>query len=422
MRHAPLARHTPLRLLVVLLCAGLLVGCATPSPPTPIPEPVKIYFAFPDDLDDYYDDLIEQFNDQHPYITVERRTAGNERTWRYLFEKGEIDTFIVSGEDVTIAALREEEAILDLAPLIQVNDFDLDDYYPSTLDPFQFDGSTWALPAGVNVAVLYYNQEMFDENALPYPQANWTWDDMLRAAVELRDPDGSVYGLAAYPFFSIPMVYQHGGQIMDDWQTPTRLTMDDPLTIEAIEWFVGLSTDYDVMPSPRTANELFGQAGNAPFMFWRRRAAMYMGFLSDRGGETWGPGARWPMAWGMAPLPHDETSATIGLVHAHGITWDTEHPDACWEWITFLDQQMPPFTIPARRSLAESDAYRERVGPETADVALASIEYAMVIDGSQEGVSFDIESYMEAINNMLNGDVLVTEALSELQRASEAGQ
>jgi len=370
-------------------------------------------------MGDYYDDLIAQFNEQHPDITVGRRTVLTEETWRYLFDKGEIDTFVVSSQDVTVAALREENAILDLTPLIQMHDFDMSDYYPSTLDPFEFDGSTWALPAGVNVAVLYYNKDLFDENALPYPQADWTWDDMLRAGLEIRDPDQDIFGLVTFPFMTIPFVYQHGGQIVDDWQAPTRLTLDDPLTVDAIEWFVGLTTDYDVMPSPRTANELFGQDG-ASYVWWRRKAGMYTGFLSERGGETWGPGSQWKMAWGMAPLPHDEASATIGLVHAHGIAWDTDYPDACWEWITFLNEQMPPFTIPARRSMAESDTYRERVGQDTADVALASIEHAMVIDGSQEGVSFDMGQYMEAVTDMLNGDALVMEALSELQTASEA--
>lgn len=421
MRYTPLAKHTLFRLLTALLCTAMMAACATPVPPTPTPEPIRVYFAFPDSLGDYYDTLIAQFNEQNPGIIVERRTAGTEEMWRYLFERGEIDTFVVSGEDVAIAALREENAILDLAPLIQAHDLDLSDYFPSTLDPFQFDGSTWALPVGVNVSVLYYSKDLFDENALPYPQADWTWDDLLRAAIEIRDPDQDIYGLAAFPFMTIPFVYQHGGQIMDDWQTPTRLTLDDPLTIDAIEWFVSLTTEYDVMPSPRTASELFGQDGGASYIWWRRKAGMYTGFLSERGGETWGPGARWQMAWGMAPLPHDETSATIGLVHAHGIAWDTDYPDACWEWLTFLDEQMPPFTIPARRSMAESEAYRERVGPETANVALASIEHAMVIDGSQEGVSFDIGSYVEAVTDMLNGDVPVTEALAELQMASEAG-
>ena len=68
--------------------------------------------------------------------------------------------------------------------------------------------------------------------------------------------------------------------------------------------------------------------------------------------------------------PIGGASAVRLIYSTDGIAWDTDYPDACWEWITFLDEQMPPFTIPARRSMAESDAYRERVGQETADVAL----------------------------------------------------
>lgn len=143
---------------------------------------------------------------------------------------------------------------------------------------------------------------------------------------------------------------------------PTRVTLDDPRTIESVEWFAGLIHDWDVMPSPEAATKLCGQEGNAAYICWRLKADMYMGWLSDGGGETWGPQAKWRTQWGMLPLPRDERPATLGMAYAHAISSDTEYPDACWEWLMFLNDQIPPCTMPACRSLAESDAYRERAG------------------------------------------------------------
>jgi hypothetical protein len=53
----------------------------------------------------------------------------------------------------------------------------------------------------------------------------------------------------------------------------------------------------------------------------------------------------------------------------------TEHPEACWKWLTFLSEQAAVVQgVPARRSVAESDAYRQQMGAETADVYLATLE------------------------------------------------
>ena len=69
----------------------------------------------------------------------------------------------------------------------------------------------WALPVGVNLSVMYYTQDLFDQCGVACPEMGWTWDDMLDAALRVRDPDEDVYGLVAFPHFSIPFVYQHGG-------------------------------------------------------------------------------------------------------------------------------------------------------------------------------------------------------------------
>jgi ABC-type glycerol-3-phosphate transport system substrate-binding protein len=45
-------------------------------------------------------------------------------------------------------------------------------------------------------------------------------------------------------------IYQHGGRVLDDWGDPTRTTFDDPLTIEALEWYDNLVHVHKMMPTP----------------------------------------------------------------------------------------------------------------------------------------------------------------------------
>jgi ABC-type glycerol-3-phosphate transport system substrate-binding protein len=406
--------------LALGLCALLLMGCSVLASPTP--EPVTINFAFPAQLSRYYDELIQTYNEEHPFLTIQRKTARSPGTWNSFFQNGEVDVFVFLSEDDLFATLYEQDQILNLSPLTQADDtIDLDDFYSSLLEPYTIEGSLWAIPGGANLSVVYYNKDIFDSNNTAYPEPGWTWDDLQAAAMSVRDPDADIYGLTAQPFSAIPFVYQHGGKIVDDWRRPTRLAVDDPLTVEAIEWYAGLIHDHDVMPSPREAERGFGNEGNAGYIFWRQKTGMYIGFYSDRGGETWGRGARWQMNWGMVPLPRDAQASTLGFVLAYAASADTQHPQACWEWLTYLSQSPPPFVIPARRSLAESSDFEQQVGTEVATVARTAIEEAMIVSNAQiAGLGAGAGKFDQTLLAILNGDVDALSALTELQRKVDA--
>lgn len=416
------SRTRATRNIAVCLSFLLLAGCTALASPTPTPEPVVINFAFPADLASHYDPLIEQFNQEHPHVTVERRTARSEETWHYLFREGEVDVFWFTSDGELFREFYDEGQVLNLTPLIQQSgSFDPQDFYPSLLEPYNIEGNTWALPAGVNLAVVYYNKDIFDRYNVAYPEMGWTWDDMLMAALSTRDPDEGIYGVVGQPIFVVPFIYQHGGQIVDDWRAPNRLTPDSPLTIEATEWYANLIHEYDVMPSPQSAAEQFGNDGSPAYIYWRRKAAMYLGFYSDRGGEAWGPQAKWQMNWGMVPLPRDEHASTLGLMMAYAASANTRHPEACWEWMTFLSEQIPPFVLPARRSLAESTEYTDRVGAEIAAVARASIEDALILSNVQvTDLGQQTERFGEALVEIMNGNVTALEALTALQQQIES--
>jgi multiple sugar transport system substrate-binding protein len=407
---------------VVLAVALLLAGCAAAASPTPTPEPVKISFAFPSDLADHYDELIEMFNEQHPEITVERRSIISSEKWDYLFREGKVDVFLLSSEDELFGNLRREDKILSLTPFLQDADtVGLDDFYPDALQAFQREGSTWAIPAGVNMGVVYYNKDLFDLNDAPYPQIGWTWEDLLLAGSAVTNPDEDVFGLVAYPIFIIPFIYQHGGKLFDDIGAPGQMTFDDPLTVETVEWYASLVHDYEIMPSPADAAKRFGNDGNAGYVWWRRKAGMYLGFLSDKGGESWGTGGRWPMEWGMVPLPRDQSAFTFAFALGHAATADTEHPQACWEFLTFLSEHTVPYVMPARRSIVESAAFEERVGPEVAAVVRASIEHMVIVSDVPEDLEQGLGGFIETVIAILNGEVTVDEGLMQLQMQSESG-
>ncbi len=408
-----------LSLVCVAICLllGLQVGC---SGTTSAPEPVTITFAHGDVDTEYYQELVRKFNESYPYITVEL----SPKDWDILggLNPEDADVFVTS--QFALSWLQDQGSILDLTPFIEGDDsFDASDFYPGTIGLYTGEGKTWGIPAGVDIMVMFYNRDLFDQYGVPYPELGWTWDDFLNTALALRDPDADVFGYAPNyaqqqgMFDPLAFIYQHGGRIFDDLQDPTRTTFDDPLTIEALEWYTRLIYEYDVAPTPEQAREAFGGGGLASGVYLGK-VGLWTGMLSERGGR--GPLwiTEWNMRWGVAPLPQDERPATLTVIEGYFISSQAAHPDACWQWIAFLTQQIPHRQSPARRSLVESTAYEQFVGGDIAAVAQASMENALLL--SPRLVEFEqaLGVFGQAFEAIINERSTPEEAMSWAQEAS----
>ena len=289
----PFPRATQhLRTVACLLCAVLLSACAGA---TPTPEPATITFAGTSSDSAVFDAWVEEFHDSHPYIAVELKTG----------EPEDADVFRTS--HFALAELLEQEDVLNLGPFVEQDpSADPSDFYPGTVGLFTVRGQVWALPAGVDVMVVFYNRDLFDRYGVPYPQMGWTWDDFLATAMAIRDPGDAVFGYAPVdPIMdALSFIYGRGGRIFDDLADPTRTTYDDPATIEALEWHTALIQPHNVAPTREQERQAsFG--GTARAGVYRGKVAMWLGWLSDRGGST-SPGGDWPgeweMRWGVVPM------------------------------------------------------------------------------------------------------------------------
>jgi len=242
------------QLIIIFLT---LTACSS----QPTPEPVTITLAYYGVELGYIEELITQFNEIHPEITVE------------LQEVYTNDLATYSGVDifgVDLFSFLENQAqglFLDLSPLIeQDQSLGIDDFYPGAIDVFTQNGKIWAIPTGVDPFILYYNQDLFDQFGVPYPTNNWTWDDLQTAAMLTSNPDQNIYGYAVpEPYFdmvAMVLIHQHGGQLFDDLYNPTEIIYNLPLNIEALEWYSNLYHLYEVAPTPEKARAAYGGSGN----------------------------------------------------------------------------------------------------------------------------------------------------------------
>lgn len=396
---------------ICLLCA-FLVGCARA---TPTPEPVTISFAYPDLHTEYYQALVQKFSELYPHITIELEP----KEWDMLggVSAGEADVFVTS--QFALNWLQEQGNILNLTPFIEQDElFDVDDFYPGTVGLYTREGDIWAIPAAVDIMVMYYNQDLLDRYGAPYPRIGWTWDDFLEVLMTVRDPGADVFGYAANLnlFDPLTFIYQHGGRIFDDLQNPTRTTFDDPLNIEALEWYVRLMYDLNVAPTPEQTREVFGSRGSLQTGVYSGQVALWTGMLSEQGGRLWP--VEWDMRWGMAPLPRDVESATLTLVEGYFVSAQAPHPEACWNWIAFLSAQLPALQAPVRRSLAESEEYESRVGAQVAAVVRASIEDALLLSPKLAEFEDALDLFGQAFEAIYSERSTPEEAMSWAQQQS----
>lgn len=276
--------------------------------------------------------------------------------------------------------------LLSLDPLVEVDTaIHLEDFFPAVLDNYVRQGQLWGIPAYVRPAIIEYNKDVFDTANVAYPVPGWTMDKFLEIAVALttNGDEEKIYGFVPDAIESgslMTMLGQFGVPGIDVGSTPLQVNFTNPVTVEAMRWYVGLSAEFGVKPLFITdIATTFG--GNdtdySPFIMRESlidndRAGMWLNYgtrvrfdLRDQvNGNT-----------GFVPLPVGP-GRNDGQLGSEGffISATSQAPQACWQWITFLSEQVIPGQgLPARRSVAESEAYRQQEGAELADAYLLSV-------------------------------------------------
>lgn len=397
------------RIVPLLLLVTLLSGCGLGG--TPPPEPVSLNFAIEDGQREEYARLLAPFNEKHPEITVNLQDDRRDDTDCFVDVPFGIPSDVANGALVALDPFFDQDSELKAG-----------DFYPAAVDILRHQGKTWGIPAGVDPIVLYYNKAMFDQAGIPYPQNGWTWDDFLGAAMALSKPDEKIFGYAmpqqTQDAFDVALfIYQHGGRLFDDLNNPTTVTLDDPQTVSAVEWYTDLALRHNVAPTPEQMRS-YGSGGQALGRgIYESKFGMWLSFFSDRGGRTWP--VEWPWPWGMVTLPRDEAAATAGVVRSYFILSDRPNPDACWKLISFLSTQPVEGLVPARRSVAESQAFTGVVGEEMAATARQAVEEAILISPEAANAIPALEYLGRAVREVLSGAATPEEALLAAQEQAE---
>ena len=132
----------------------------------------------------------------------------------------------------------------DLAPFV-ARERQYRDWYPAALDLYRTRNALYGLPQDLQLAGIFYNKDHYEEAGLPFPRANWTYDDLRTNAINLKrvEADGTVsrHGFKILTSRNyIPIIWAYGGDLFDDWADPTRFIGNTPEVRAAMEYLADL--------------------------------------------------------------------------------------------------------------------------------------------------------------------------------------
>jgi ABC-type glycerol-3-phosphate transport system substrate-binding protein len=132
---------------------------------------------------------------------------------------------------------------------------------------------------------------------------------------------------------------------------------------------------------------------------------------------------------GVASLPIGSGGSTGGnYISSNGyyISADTPAKQACWKWISYLTSAVDVKQgLPARKSVAGSEAYKQKVGAERAAAYQASLgeggksSVYEFFSGKSSWLSYSIFWLAKAYGDVANGKVPVDKALADAQKLSD---
>lgn len=340
--------------------------------------------------------LVDAFTARHPDISV-RLQAIQGTDWADFFAK--ILTMVAAGTPPDVCVVATEGAQLFAERLAepldefikrdaaQVQDY-FDDVHPSLIEAFMYKGSFYQMPIDFNAANMYFNTEAMRRAGVPYPAADWTHQDFLTMARQMRQAAGSGF----VPFYwtnrlwggIVPWLYINDTSFLTETKSPggewlwdrfypghkgaysggflwEGSNASDPKVAESFEFVRALVEEgLGTSPAQGGGNELVGQFSGGSIGMTPAGGFWVQG-LSEAGLT--------PQDYDVAYFPKWRTQRHQFGAAGYAILKTSERKDEAWEWVKFCTSREgmqlafpSPNTTPTRRSMCDEALYSQK-GP-----------------------------------------------------------
>jgi multiple sugar transport system substrate-binding protein len=336
----------------VVTAAGALGGaalaaCGQPGGQSPARSaaPVQISFAAHGDQSwqEFWNKVVGRFNEKYgPQLTAAFHSSDPEGFTKYfvLMAAGEMwDVF--RNEEKRMPEFTKISGLLDVTAVAQKDkEAKKEDFPESVWAEFFWQGKQYGFGHDLSPAVIFYNRQLFKDKGIPLPptkwgEAAWTWAEFLDRARRLTTGDGAgkVWGFVGNTWWVYlhPWVWSNGGTIVS--KDDKTMTIDQPATMEAMQWYADLGLVHRVAPSSAELRDLGGDAR----AFENARVAMYVNNTSYTIRMRQYVAQNPQFDWEMAPYPTGKAGAFTRVPNNLVTAWSgTKQPDAAWTFMKFM--------------------------------------------------------------------------------------
>jgi sn-glycerol 3-phosphate transport system substrate-binding protein len=236
------------------LAAG---GAAVTLLATPLAAQTELTMYYPiavgGALTEVVDGIVAEFEAANPDISVEAIYSGN-----YDDTRVRALSALASGEPAQLAVmfsidaydLIEQGLIVPFESIEGVSQEWLDSFYPALMANSRIEGQTWGIPFQRSTIVAYYNRDMFRDAGLDPDSPPSSWDEIVSMGQALTDEDtwGLMIPSTGYPYWMFQaLAIQNGEELMSGDGLTTYF--DDPEVVEALDFWLSLSTEHGIMPT-----------------------------------------------------------------------------------------------------------------------------------------------------------------------------
>lgn len=251
--------------------------------------------------------------------------------------------------------------LLDITQYVQrdAKEVNVDDLEPLMTVKEKWKGKWYSQPENFSDMVVYYNKKLFDESKVPYPKANWTWNDFLETAkVFTKTDSGSKQTQFGTDFFLANWItwgylLGNGGQVLTD--DLKKAVVNSKENADTLQFFGDLIHVHKVAPAP---NQL--PKGMDPFG---------SGAVAMHVGGSWEiprlrDAVKDKFDWDVAPIPVGSTGKYGVNVEGgcYGIGASSKFREEAWQLLKYSTSQAGIekmvnsilFSLPGRISAREN--------------------------------------------------------------------
>ena len=244
------------------------------------------------------------------------------------------DVFFRTGRGlIPYATFATKGLLKPLDPFIKRDKWDQSDFWPNLIKLMTAKNQQWVIPQDFNQALFGYNVSYLEQAGVPPPPSDWkdqtwTWAELVKRAQQVQTrigADGTKWAMGRPQGNWQVYMWSNGGDYLS--ADGTKVLLDQPPAVEALDFVAKLMHGQRVAPTPQTPLPP-GQALATQAVAMDTLAAAGLNPIRGQNKE---------LNFDTCLFPRGTSRYTAGGGGGgYVMSASTKHPDAAWELLKYI--------------------------------------------------------------------------------------